>query len=730
MPAVPATTFGTLSPAARVPMVFISTGLSDPGLADLLPESHNVRISLSAGGHDLDHCSVEFDLATLGERLVDLRQSQDWNRIVVVTLPDDVGNPTGYPLFWGELTKQGLELGRSEASTGTARLEEYHFGERPAWGMEVLDWSAFVVREWHHDRIEFNPIIDDILTFNRSNEFHPTDGEHYVWIDPESVRTGNAQQQGQGGQYGVEWDLRNAVMSLCWLLNPNETWVRNPVTASASSPPVPQPIFDSAARLVDTDLPVSQRLPKLLDSLLRPLGYGWYIRRDFDTTQPLKIVQRIAVFKRGEGPVKSLWYQRPDTLLNMTQQNAEEINTTVSIVDLANRVEAFGSVQEREVTLELYRCWTPDEDALTLEDLDVTEGRLYATHKNAWRRWTACLSGDWCGPNGPRDGAVVAPIPAAPLDLSDIFQDANGDPSCVPKRRRFGHCLTLGPDGERRAPLIEWWDGLEWRQLSSWGVHLIPDRDEIEFASQIPQELFEMGDEARLRITCSVLGDQRVTALSDRSVNSPNSRDLYLTLHLPKRFHDRRVESTGGLKSVLYDGHHYAVTGVTSGAAGTGSLTVAENLDGLIKTGDRIVVVESLESNGVYTVRAGSTIGTPTTINVEEAVPVAAVPSGKLCIQTAEQDDRLSISAYADKTRDVDDAAEITSTTHLYGIHVGYEIGDLIDKIDGRNIGLNRAAKGSGTTRLLQVTGREWDFQTQTTTLEFESAEVKHDGIA
>ncbi len=67
-----------------------------------------------------------------------------------------------------------------------------------------------------------------------------------------------------------------------------------------------------------------------------------------------------------------------------------------------------------------------------------------------------------------------------------------------------------------------------------------------------------------------------------------------------------------------------------------------------------------------------------------------------------EQDDSTEIQTYAETLRDQYETAEIACTIRLAGFH-DYKIGDLITKVEGREIGLNEAS-AEGTARYPQIT--------------------------
>jgi hypothetical protein len=89
--------------------------------------------------------------------------------------------------------------------------------------------------------------------------------------------------------------------------------------------------------------------------------------------------------------------------------------------------------------------------------------------------------------------------------------------------------------------------------------------------------------------------------------------------------------------------------------------------------------------------------------------------------QADERDDEDALREFLEAARDIEDAAGMTGSFVLHGIHLDYEIGDLLTRIDGRDIFLNRKSVGADEKRYLQITGIIYDWQEQQTTIEVES---------
>ena len=88
--------------------------------------------------------------------------------------------------------------------------------------------------------------------------------------------------------------------------------------------------------------------------------------------------------------------------------------------------------------------------------------------------------------------------------------------------------------------------------------------------------------------------------------------------------------------------------------------------------------------------------------------------------QPEDIDDGDDLQEYVNAVRNTEDAANIRAGITLAGIHDEYEIGNLITKVNGRNISFNRLSDDTEETRYLQVVGIEHDTQRQLTVLRVE----------
>ncbi|CAK9016627.1 Uncharacterized protein SCF082_LOCUS13276 [Durusdinium trenchii] len=242
-------------------------------------------------GSQLMEAQIEADLDARGDRIEDLIPTQHTNRqIEIWTLkdpapePDDEtttteeggddtpdADPRDVPLFWGEVLDQRTQLVRGvERITITCRPEPYLFGP-PIRGQLVRNPNGGSSRLTHHDPV-FNPVIDGVPLNNKfvaaADDDEPEDFP--VWIDPESIRTANAESHQAGG--ADPWTLGDIVETLCWWRNEDEEHIRTPprslIDRQITDPP----------KVQNLDLSRGAYLPELLDRTLHPYGWQWCLR--------------------------------------------------------------------------------------------------------------------------------------------------------------------------------------------------------------------------------------------------------------------------------------------------------------------------------------------------------------------------------------------------------------------------------------------------------------------
>jgi hypothetical protein len=523
---------------------------TNPTEADLVDFLRPIEIRRTAGGKVLDFARFAYDLGRTGERLVDLQTPEEFVRIIEVRTGDRRGRPRGRLLFWGELTKQSIQISRDgEEVIITGRVEPYHFGSPDTnaicQGMEIYDpainEAGVVVK---HANIVFNPEVDGRIRPNMSTHLNEDEDFTYrLWLDPTQVETDEGIDYNNDGTAPESWTLKEVLRSIQGVCNREQTWIENAVADSNQR-------INDAGPIIDLQLSPNRRLPEYLDAILDATGFGWCLDYTLDDSNPPESAVLIRLFDRTSGRERELPMQAPadDAVLEPAESITDRPEAEWSIADLANEIVCQGSLFEREVTIELYRGWVPAKDALTAEELDNTDPAFNQANADVWRLWVGNEAGDWIG---TRDTPALNPIPDTPLDLSSVFNDY------IPRRRRIGDCLVMDVEG-RRPPFVEYWhevDG-EWKPVPrEWGYRVLQDQIGIQFTGSTPPvELVTIGDDAKIRITGTIQGDQRLSATASRIDTSPNYRRVILVLDLSTRYHDRRQQTTGDFASVLTAG--------------------------------------------------------------------------------------------------------------------------------------------------------------------------------
>lgn len=506
--------------------------LGDTSGGDIVPASDQVtyliaqELNWTAGGQQLDNATF---LWNLGDSTAPITQVQNittptnWNRQIEVRLYDANGS-TFTPLFWGDLTGQQIT---PNSAVVTASVFPYHFGD-------VLDGPMVYDTISEDDvtlpePIEFNPLIDGIIEGNMSSR--ERFGKHHVWGDPESFRTDEAET------YQAEtlsnWTLQEAVKAVCWRCNPDETYIKNPSDFSAFDGYDPEP--------QNVVLPWGKYLPEYLDGLLHPLGFNWCLSLSQSGTSTEK---RITIFRRGDGPELTLPMQAIGNTLDLGSTECDSFDLSTDVGGLANEIKLRGSRYQYEVTIDLYRGWVEADDSQTESDLDKgVPTSNYETKPYVWRLFVANEAGDY---NSTR--STTQPIPAAPRDWSEYDV-------LVPRRRQIEDCLTYADDGKRRPPFLEWSDddGSTWQPVPpSWSYTIYQTQMAIEFVGdRPPAELIAAGDNAKLRVTCTMTADVAIEETAAKRTETPNGRKVVAGLDVSDRYHYRQIAITGSLASQL-----------------------------------------------------------------------------------------------------------------------------------------------------------------------------------
>jgi hypothetical protein len=540
-----------------------------PGVTEETAQLRNPVITL-AHGSKLPHADFIYTIEGTGRRITDIYLETGFARQVEVSqLSSDPALPPML-LFWGELGTQALTVAKvGEQVRVTATIEPYHFGKlcmgpqyrRPTGSHDVIQTN---------DPIVFNPQVNGVVEPNQCSVTNilGVRQKQYFFVDPDSMRTAAGRTNAQDNTTAQSWKLADAVRTMCWICNPDETYIKNPSIAD----------FDTWLKLApevkNLELPIGKYLPEYLDRMLNPAGYGWAMTFQYAADGSRRVSFRI--FTLNDDSTIVLLQQRPGDSIGVqtAKTNVKEFDISTGIVGQANQITALGDWEEYEVTIELYRGFLESDDTYSAADLTQSTGSQWATHQRAWRRWVANEAGDYCGTR-----TSVAPIPFTPLDLSSVL----GSDYLIRNRHPFD-CLTHwvdDPSGEkksRRPPFFEWYTASNtWAPLpNGWGETALDDELGCDFAADSPPvELIARGANARIRMTCTIRGDVRMYTTSNRSTDSVNLRVNELVIDVHDRYKSRVRQDTGPFASTL-----------------TGSSDVMDDTVALIEFTDKLKSIE------------------------------------------------------------------------------------------------------------------------------------------
>jgi hypothetical protein len=677
-----------------------------------------LQIERSASGKRLDFCTLVQHI-----RAVDMQPSSDDVQEVVVRT-EDSDAADGRVLFWGKISKVRPKIiTPDERIEYVARVEPFHFGfplsDFPVYSPFKKDWIKF------EGAPVFNPRIDGRIYGNRHPSFSKKLGDQSaktnVFIDPESMRTSAAEAlQGITGknQTGdivsdmAYWSLADAVYWACWYLNTEEIYIQNPTFAELSD------VIDDDDDLIrDLKLKVGDYLPQIMDKLLDPFGYTWYLEHEDEETR------KIVLYKRGVGTDdNTVLLQRPGETFDIADTDlAEAPGLEIDYSTAINAVQGLGDFVEIESTFFLFKGWPQADDALLKNPLQLSKTdsqsakSVYKDHPDVGRKFVLNEAGDYFSSDQTKtsDGLLKNSRPeiidpyfdfAKYIKIKLFDQAIDFDSSFfVPKRRKFLPCLTLDKDGKPIGKL----HGVIVEILET----PIPKGNEQKGDPNDPgagplskSPLYnplkdkriwkECRDECRLlEHECGIefTGEHLPTFMTADPAIRSQSQLIRLTATI--RF-DRRMAHFGS-KDSSGDDSDQNDQSEDDDVVDSGS--VQPDVHQLtLDLGHRFHCRQIAQQSINY-------------LNLKEN----GADPGLLGLDV---DDTDSLQDYVDNIRQTWDFPTVSGPLRLEGIdRTGYEIGQSITKIEGREISLT---DGSGDGALApQIAGISYDLQRQSTTL-------------
>jgi len=489
------------------------------------------RVVQSASGSRMDYAELSWKLTS---SLINRTQPANFARMVDVRIPT-AGTET--KIHRGDYVRESFRIQNDEETlTAQSQWRPYHYGDAVEY-MTVKNAVRNTLGRIYDDVI-FNPLIDGKIKGNRSSELLSSvsfggRGVSYLWIHPECADT--AIGESSIGQTRSLWTLIEAVKAICDLLNWRQalSFVDNPDWTEAAT------TLASAPSLQNVRIPIGTRLHEALDLLLIPLGYNWYLNYARATKPQIKL------FKIGSGTQKELKFQVPNSTLNLELSNVNQFAVDSAIGDAFNQVTILGDFERAEVTLPLYAAWAAAGDALTAFDLRK-DGSDYEDHQTTWRLFIANEAGD-ISTTTSRFGQM----PVMPT-LEDVFTDY------TPHRRVLEEPLTLASGTTQPQRYPHWLEysvdsGTTWKPAEeSWSFKLCPDQIGVYFdGMDIPQEIYDAGNNWRMRITGTVAGDSRTRTQAEKTSNAVNGRTFEQIFAMPEKFVKRYRDSGTPYESVF-----------------------------------------------------------------------------------------------------------------------------------------------------------------------------------
>ena len=509
------------------------------------------RVVQSASGSRLDYAELTWGLT---DHLINRTQPANFARMVDVRIPT---SPTELKIHRGDYVRESMRLDAAEESlTAQSQMRHYHFGDPlthyRVWSSKEQDLVSI------QDDIVFNPTVDGKTEFNRSTisltstDHNLVTGQPYAWTHPEmcdsdSGETYNEQERG-------EWSLADAVASLLYHLNSAKTFIDYPDYATLQS------ILSIGPKLRDVRIPLGTSLPAALDTILIPHGFNWYL--NYTTASK----PTIAIFRIGSGTTKSLKLQAPGGTLDLTQSNVNRLSIDSNIADSFNQVTVIGDFIRREVTLPLYPAWSADTDTLEPYQL-AKDGPDFDDNQSTWRLWIANEAGD-LDPLVQRLGQYPTVPQLADEEVFDAVVDHRRTIEDPITRITLDPASGAGANATRdqRIPvLVEYSTDAAppylWKPAEDgWSVKICPDQIGVYFdGHDIPVELYEAGNNHRLRITGVVAGDTRLKVTATRSAtNAVNGRTFEKVLFMPDKWQDIKRQPNFGFASRFVHGDYPA----------------------------------------------------------------------------------------------------------------------------------------------------------------------------
>ena len=644
----------------------ISGGPDPPDtVGEITSDLRAASVVQSAGGQVLDHASLEWWVTS---DLINRNQPANFQRMIDVLLPD--GARTRVAL--GDYVTEFESVDDSQVLTAQSQLRGYHFGKK------------FTGQIWWDDALSeevqtqyapvFNPRVDGRILGNMSHKFSDV-----YFIHPEATLTDAAIEEA-GGLGAKVWSLSEAIAAMCQHLNLDEEFIENPAIG------VLRDILSDAPIIEAIELPLGESLPYYLDMLLQPLGYNWYVDYATGISAYLADVFYIGAYDSVESAGASsvigtqFFNTTTGTMFQWDGDNWIEIEGSEESIYAKTKPQIVvfqkGVGEERELNfqspgsvLDLATSNCNKYSVMRRIGDSVNQVKVIGNIERA--EVTIELVRGWLTEDDEKT--------ASQLDKSD----PESEYILFPTTWRL---WVANESGDYTGTRIEIEAALD---LSSVFSRWLPHRREAEdpFTYQGSVD----GKKQRRQIFVEYTTD--IEALEVKWVILPD--DFGQPFVLPDQI---GILFTGNTPpEALIGAGDKAGVRITCVVAGDAKLVgdAARKLIGPVNGRVVELVLDMPQKFRKNWVQKDGDYAS--TLALDEAGAETA-------------DDSIAITTYAEKIRDDHEVAELDCEFSLPGLHIEYKIGDLITKINGREISLDQASVDATLPRYPQITKIEWRY--------------------
>ena len=497
------------------------------------------RVNHITGGNQLNSCDFEIlESRNISKSLLEKKEVRKFvtNDTLEVEI---VEGSTSTVIHAGRISSADIHFGAGgEHIKYVSRLDQHMIG-RQVCNVPVADQSRLGHTWIPAEGLVMNPIHDGQVRGNMimTGPIRLPNTMDVMLVDPRSLPLnpalwGTTVKDNIFSHWVWPWPLPHIVRYLCSVLNTDESFVKNPTLRELKDvlPWNYVPYHKDNLIVRDYALQPGAALSELLDSLLEPHGFSWFIDFVGRGKRVIRVFKKGYSTKSGGGTSSPLSMspkiQKYGSDVDQSKSNAVEMNTRFEVVKgAANSVRVVGDKAKVESTFELVPAWDEKYDDTPMEDLqNGSDARKDNPELNrVWRDWVLNENNDY---TSIRD-AIDGPFPMEKffrLNLGDPIDKTfagwladksvggliggagavdftNLGPKSVPvwsyqRRRRFLPSMTT--DAERNGYYCEWWnpETEEWKTVETLNTgessfQVLVNECGIRFTGlNIPQQMY------------------------------------------------------------------------------------------------------------------------------------------------------------------------------------------------------------------------------------------------